>query len=185
MAKQDVNPPVEGSVSNFKFQIEEAILIVLIILSVSGVSLTNFSSTDGWWYWTAMIFVFAIAAMLTGAIEAKKGTHFVKNLLATQSIHWLGAMAIMVAAFSFLHAGVMNEQATGLVILLILSLATFLDGMRIGWRFSMIGVFLGMTAVIIAYVKDFLMLIVGLAIVIIGITIYWGKNKRIKQSAAD
>ena len=138
MAKQDVDPPVEGPVSNFKFQVEEAILIVLIILSVSGVSLTNFSSTDGWWYWMAMIFVFAIAAMITGAIEAKKGTHFVKDLLTTQTIHWLGAMAIVVAVFSFLHAGVMDEQATGLVILLILSLATFLDGMRIGWRFSMI-----------------------------------------------
>ena len=185
MAKQDVGPPVEGPVSNFKFHVEEAILIVLIILSVSGVSLTNFSSTDGWWYWMAMIFVFAIAAMVTGAIEAKKGTHFVKHLLATQTIHWLGAMATMVAAFSFLHAEVMDEQATGLVILLILALATFLDGMRIGWRFSMIGVFLGMTAVIIAYIKDFLLIIVGLAIVIIGITIYWGKNKRMKQSVAN
>ncbi len=182
MAKQDSNPPVEGVVSTFKFQFEEAILIVLIILSVSGVLLTNFSSTDGWWYWMAMIFVFAITAMIIGAIEAKKGTHFIKDLLATQTIHWLGAMAVMIAAFSLLHAGVMDEQATGLVILLILSLAIFLDGIRIGWRFSMIGVFLGITAVIVAYVKDHILFVVGLAILIIGITIFWGRDKRIRQS---
>ena len=43
--------------------------------------------------------------------------------------------------------GQVTYEGAGLVILLILSLATFLNGTHIGWRFYLAGLLLGLTTV--------------------------------------
>lgn len=185
MDKEHSNLPVQESSDRFKFRVEEAVLIFLLVLSLVGVALTDFSATDAWWYWMAMIFIFGLAAVITGLLQAKEKSHGVRDLLAVQTIHWFGSMTIVIAAFSLLHAGALDEQGTGLVILLILSLATFLDGIRLGWRFSMVGVFLGITAVIIAHIENFMLLVLALALSIIVITVYWDKRRMKRPSSVS
>lgn len=176
MEKIEPNLPIERSASKIRYYVEEFILILLLVLSLVGIGLTNFSAADGWWYWMIMIFVFAFCAIITGFFRMREASQTIMELLVVQMIHWLGVMAAVVAAFSLLNAGVMEEQATGLVILLILALATFLDGVRIGWRFSLVGIFLGVTAVIVAHVEEYLVLVMSLAVVIVIVTLVFGKK---------
>lgn len=155
-------------------RIEEAVLILLIILSLVGVGITDFSPTDGYWYWMFMIVIFGLISIVTGFLESRSETgSVVKDILIVQVIHWLGAMLTVLAVFLLLQAGRLNFENTGLVILLILAMATFIDGIRLGWRFSMAGIFLGMTAVIAAYFEEFMWIVLILAIVIIAITLAW------------
>ncbi len=75
-----------------------------------------------------------------------------------------------------LYVDALDNKNTGLVMLLILSLATYIDGLRIGWRFSLVGNFLGLTAVSIAYLENFMWMLFGLAAITIGLTIFWDRH---------
>ena len=166
-----------GFVSKYRrFQIEEAILIILLLLSLGGVTVTNFSAADGYGYWLVMIFVFALFAIILGFFKAKARHHLARDLLGVQAAHWIGTLFTVIASFSLIQAGLLNEQAAGLVILLLLALATFLDGIRLGWRFSIVGIFLGLTAVIIALIEAFMWIAFLLAIVIVAATIMFHKR---------
>jgi hypothetical protein len=177
MSKPETDRPGDTVSRRRRFQVEETVLILLLIFSLAGVGITNFSAVDGYWYWMVMIFIFGLSAMMLGYVKAKQRDHLVRELWAVQSLHWLGVMAVVGAVFSLLHAGMLEEDSTGLVILLILALATYLDGIRLGWRFSMVGVFLAITAVVAAHVDEYMWVIIPLAIVIVAFSIYWEKRR--------
>ncbi|MGR9107310.1 MAG: hypothetical protein ACU843_10315 [Gammaproteobacteria bacterium] len=159
-------------------RIEDAVLILLIILSLIGVGVTDFSPTDGYWYWMFMILVFGLISIGLAFFESKKMSgSVVKDVLAVQAIHWFGSMLTVLGVFFLLQAGRLDYENSGLVILLILALATFVDGIRLGWRFSMAGIFLGTTAVIAAFFDDFMLLALFLGIVIIFFTLYWERRR--------
>ena len=73
----------------------------------------------------------------------------------------------------------MTQEATGLMVLLILALTTFLDGIRIGWRFSLTGMYLAAAVVAANLLESFMPWMFGLAVLIIAITVYREKRKEI------
>lgn len=165
--------PAQRFVDKLKFEVEEGILIFLLLLSLVGVGVTDYAPEDGYWYWIIMIFVFALSSMLMGWIQSKKKSGDFKRLLFEQSVHWGSSLMVVFGAFTILHAGKLTPENTGLVILLILSLSTFLDGLRVGWRFSLTGLFLGVSAIIAAHFQNFMWIELLLAAVIVGSTIAW------------
>ena len=184
MTQQDRIIATEVTSKQRKPYFEEAGLILMIFLSLVGIGVTDFSPDDGYWYWMIMILVFGVIAIITGFVEAKKGDqHLVKKILVVQVIHWSGSMLTVMGVFLLLNAGRLDYENSGLVILLILALTTFLDGIRLGWRFSMAGVFLGITAVIAAYIEEFMWIVLMLAIALIAVTIYWGRRRSSMQSS--
>lgn len=163
--------------------VEEVILIILVIFCLLGVAVTDFSPQDAFMYWMSMIFVFGIAAMFAGWHHAKR--HYdpdgegneVKELFKTQSLHWLGSLVAVVCLFSFVEAGHMTQEATGLMVLLILALTTYLDGIRIGWRFCLTGMYLATAAVAANFLDNFMPWLFALAVVIIAFTVWREKRK--------
>jgi len=103
----------------------------------------------------------------------------VRELFKTQSLHWLGSLAAVLCLFSFVEAGHMSQEATGLMVLLILALTTYLDGIRIGWRFCLTGIYLAVAAVAANMMENFMPLLFALAIFIIAITVYREKSKQL------
>ncbi len=168
----------EEAISEKKgFLLDKIILIALLVLSVIGVGITDFSPAISHYYWLTMIFVFAVAAMYEGYKQAQEKNLPVKNELITHLIHWTGAVFAVLAVYAFLHTGRIDFEQTGLMILLILALATFLDGIRLGWRFSLAGIFLGLTAILMAYLEEFMIIMFAIAIAIIVIGFFWHKYK--------
>jgi hypothetical protein len=156
-----------------RFHIEEAILALLLILSLVGIGITDFSPADGYGYWIIMVFLFGLSAMLIGWQQSKHRSEDFKIILREQSIHWAVSYLVVGGAFLILQSGRIAEAETGLIILLILSLSTILDGLRVGWRFSLVGLFLGVAAVIAAYTPHFLWIELGIAVLIVTATIFW------------
>ncbi|MFM8333126.1 MAG: hypothetical protein ACKN9T_15685 [Candidatus Methylumidiphilus sp.] len=167
--------------------VEEVILIIMVIFSLLGIAITDFSPQDAFMYWMTMIFVFGFAAMVAGWHTAKR--HYdpngegneVKELFKVQSLHWLGSLVTVVCLFSFVEAGHMDQQATGLMVLLILALTTYLDGIRIGWRFCLTGIYLAIAAVAANFLENFMPWLLALAVVIIGVTVYRENRKFIDE----
>ncbi len=156
-----------------RFQIEEAILIFLLILSLTGIAITDFSPDDGYGYWIIMVIVFAIFAIVIAWLQSKHKEGDFKEIVKEQSIHWATSLFVVAGAFLLQKSGQLTPESAGLVILLILSLATMLDGLRIGSRFSLVGLFLGSSSVIGAFYEYFIWIDIAIALSIVILSILW------------
>ena len=156
-----------------RFQIEESILILLLILSLVGIGITDYSPVDGYGYWLMMVLVFAFFSILIGWLQSKHRVDDFKIVLREQSFHWASSFLVVGGIFLIHQLGRISESDAGLVILLILSLSTILDGLRVGWRFSLVGLFLWVSAIIAAYTQHFLWIELLIAIFIVVATILW------------
>jgi hypothetical protein len=156
-----------------RFQIEEGILILLLILSLVGIGITDYSPADGYGYWLIMVAVFAAFAILIGWLQSKHRTEDFKLILREQSLHWGTSLWVVGGVFLIHQPGRIADDDAGLVILLILSLSTMLDGLRVGWRFSMVGLFLWVSAIVAAYTEHFLWIQMLIAVLIVIGTIFW------------
>ncbi len=156
--------------------IEEIVMILLIILSMIGISVMDFSPSEGYRYWVGMIPVFGIGAIIINFVQANQKAHIVQKIFIEQLLLWFGVFLALGGTLLLLHVDALDNKNTGLVMLLILSLATYIDGLRIGWRFSLVGNFLGLTAVSIAYLDNFMWMLFGLAAITIGLTIFWDRR---------
>jgi hypothetical protein len=152
------------------FSIEEAIFILLMILSLLGVVITDFSRQDGYGYWMIMVVVFGTLAIFVSWLQAKTSDNDFGEIVKEQGRHWLHTLIVVGAASLVIK----SEISASLVILLILSLATMLDGMRIGWQFTLLGFFLAACAIIVSYVEHFILACIGLAVLVVIGTFVWG-----------
>ncbi len=156
-----------------RFRIEEGIFILLLLLSLLGIAVTHFSPEDGYPYWLMMVAVFATLAVAVSWFQAKKGTTDFGAIVKEQTLHWLSTLVVVGGAFMLQQTGRFDEPTASLIVLLILSLATILDGIRIGWHFSVVGLFLGACSIIIAYTNEFMLVASFLAILIVTATVFW------------
>jgi hypothetical protein len=156
-----------------RFQMEEALLILLLLLSLGGIWLTDFSAEEGYAYWLGMVLVFGLLAVLINWLQTKKTDQDFGAIVKEQFLHWTSALVTVGGVFLLQKSGQLTEISASLVVLLILSLATVLDGIRIGWQFSLVGFFLGACAIIVAYTPQFMLLSALLALLIVAATIAW------------
>ncbi len=162
----------EMSTTKSRFHIEEGILILLLLLSLIGVGVTDYSPSDGFGYWLIMVVVFAVCSIFIGWLQSKHRQGDFDMILREQFIHWATSFLVVIAAFVVQKSDHIDADSADLVILLILSLSTMLDGLRVGWRFSVVGLFLGISAVIAAHVRHFLWIEMLIAFAIIIITVF-------------
>jgi hypothetical protein len=105
------------------------IMILLVLLAIVGIGITDFSPLLSHWYWLAMVVV------------------------------WLSVLVAVNLVYFLFHSGRLDSENTGLVILLILALATFLAGMSQDWRLCLLGVLLGGALILATYLEEFLWII--------------------------
>ncbi|MBS3963917.1 MAG: hypothetical protein KGZ80_05360 [Methylomonas sp.] len=155
--------------------LEEGIFILMVVLSLTGISVTNFSVHDGYGYWLFMVFVFGLVSIVVSWLQSRTNDNDFSIIIKQQGLHWFHTLVIVAAASLLNKSGQLSEIAATLVVLLILALATMLDGFRIGWQFSLLGFFLASCALIIAYVQPFMWYCIGLAILVIAATLLWAR----------
>jgi len=161
----------------------EFILILLLLLSVVGIALTDFSPTKGFWYWMAMGPVFCVATIAIEWSRMNRQGESKGRLVWTQVFHWFGYLVIVYLVFllSGKDTGRLNNVDVGLVALLILAFATFSAGITASWRISIVGVFLGIAVVAIALLEEYIWaLLIPLALIIIGVFLF--RRRKSKQA---
>jgi len=157
--------------------IEELVLAGVLALILIGIAITNISPTRSYRFWFAMVVLFATAGLVLGAVRAHRKHISIPKVALDQVVHWAATFVAVVAVYWMLNAGRLTFEAAGLVILLLLGFAMFLDGYyRVGWRFSLLGLILGLMSVGAAYLSAYIWPILILGAVIwplsIGVEIY-------------
>ena len=164
---------------------EEIVLVLAFLLSLIGIGLTNYSPANSIRFWVAMTLYMAVAAIVIGAVKFIKHKDIKADMIITQLIHWGATLFAVFGVFLLLRAGRLNYDNTGLVLLLIIGLSTFLDGYRISWRFSLIGILISGTAILAAFVEQFIWPVILLALILLVGGIFWEKHKHQRSRKAS
>ena len=140
------------------------IFAVLLFLSVLGVAITDAFETMSHWYWTAMVPVFFGACLYLEWQTSLESGVPTKTIVLKQIQHWLGLLAGIYLTFFLREIGSLDNQTTGLILLLLLGLTTFLAGVTMGWLFRLLGIFLGISLIFVAYTEHYLGFIIGISV---------------------
>jgi hypothetical protein len=176
---------VNATVLKMKHYIEEIVLFMVLALSLIGMGITDFSPLESHRYWTLMIVLLAFASLGVGwSREEYQGNNF-KKLIVGQLIHWAATLITVSGVYLLLHTGRLNYESTGLIIELILGFSLFLDGRNLGWRFGLIGILVGGTAIVAAYVEEYIWIILLFSLCLWAMTYYWDKHRCKGQQEHD
>jgi hypothetical protein len=160
--------------SRFYFWLRELPYAVVWILTVFGVGYTSIAKQALIAYWELLAVVIGILCVITGWRHAPD-RHSRLRLILTQALHWL---AILVAMNLILLPSVqtmLNVDATGLAILMLLALGTFIAGVHtFDWQVSLLGAAMALCVPGIAWIERsaFLVLLIVVAVVGIGLALW-------------
>jgi hypothetical protein len=144
---------------------------LILILSMIGVGLIEVSVSWSLYYWFGAYLVTGLLFIVQDKVSAKEragGSATMQHVL-----HWVGAMAALGLVFLFIQTERVDASQAGLIAVLLLGFAVFTDGLRIHLRYMLVGIYLFITAAIMAYVESFIWWFLLLSIALIVFEIYW------------
>jgi len=160
--------------SRFYFWLRELPYAVVWILTVFGVAYTSIGKQALVAYWEVLAVIVGVLCVITGWRYAPD-SHSRLRLIVTQALHWL---AILVGMNLILLPSVqtmLNVDATGLAILMLLALGTFIAGVHtFDWQGSLLGAAMALCVPGIAWIERsaFLVLLIVVAVVGIGLAVW-------------
>ena len=147
---------------------------ILVILSVGGVAIMDYSDKWGFYYWLLMGVVF-------GAVSiglAWKRDHDLpgdqSDRVKKQAMHW-GTLIVGILLIFLMHGAQLFEQQStpGLLALLLLALTAGLAGVHFNWRMAVVGLILAATFVAAVLAEEFfwvLLIVAFIAVIVIFVT---------------
>ncbi|KZX78776.1 hypothetical protein A3715_07735 [Oleiphilus sp. HI0009] len=139
--------------------------ILILVLSIIGVVITEVSVETSIYYWMG-IFVF-LAILFTFLALKSDGKVYVMH----HAGHWIGGFTALVMVYLFMDAGRLDPSQGALVSFLILALTVFTDGLRLHYRYAVVGFYLFVAVGIIAFVEAFVWWFLVLSLVVIGLEV--------------
>lgn len=168
-----------------KYSIERILLAVVFILAMFGVGVTDYAPLQSLNYWGVMTVILAISGLIMGWSKARHLGKPVLQTLRVQIIHWLATGVAIIGVFLLLKAGRLNYEGTGLVLLIILGLATFLDGYRLNAFFSFVGILIFILAITAAYIEEYLWVLLIVMFISGGAAFFWERYKFKKMAELE
>jgi hypothetical protein len=143
--------------------------IAVLTLAISGVAYTNISRQPLVGYWEFLALAMGILCVVTEWAELdEKQVRF--RLIWTQALHWA---AVLVTMNVMLLPGVQQllpALATGLVLLMLLALGTFLAGLNLlSLQICFLGIALALAVPAISWVKQSVLFVILAAVFLIGL----------------
>lgn len=162
------------------WKVRLGISVLLLILSLLGMIITDFKPNVSLAYWNIMIPVFALLCLWLSWIDYHDKKRFTGITLWHEFLHWVATLVTVYMVATFVHAGIVSNITAGLFVIMLLALSTFLAGIYIDSTFLLIGIALGIFAVVAVLFFKYLLIVivpVCIAVILLLIYIYWGKRK--------
>lgn len=159
--------------------------LVLIVLSLIGFATTDISSIDSSKYWQFMVPVFCACCIFTQWSKPEQREMDKFDLVRTQLLHWGAVFLVIRLVYLPIVQQNLNLLITAMIIVLVLSLSTFLAGVYIGWRYCVVGVFLAASVVAASFVQEATMWMAFGAITLIVLSVLWARLRLKKVFAKD
>ncbi len=160
--------------------------IIVLVLTILGVALTSVWHQPFVGYWEFMAIAVGIVCITTGWLHIEDRQARLR-MIWTQALHWL---AFLVAMNILLLPGVqrmLNAPATGLALLMLLALGTFVAGVHVSWQICALGVAMAVFVPAIAWLQQSALFLVlaGAALAGVVMTFWWRQGDRSSGKAAS
>ena len=152
---------------------------LVLALTLFGVAYMGFSRQPTVGYWEFLAPVIGLLCIATGWPHVNDRAARVR-LIWTQVLHWLAFLAAM----NLLLLGgqsVLTAEATGLTVLTLLALGTFVAGVHLqSWQICLLGALMGVSVPAIAWIErsSLILLLAAMALLAIGLTYWWSMPRR-------
>jgi hypothetical protein len=169
------------------FWLRELPYVVVLVLTLFGVAYASFSKQSMVGYWEFLAPVIGLLCVGVGWPHARDRTARLR-LVWTQALHWLAFLVAMNLLLLSGVASMLSPDATGLTILTLLALGTFVAGVHIqSWQVCVLGMTMGLGVPAIAWIERsaLLLLLGGLAVVAIGGAFWWGARGKRASTVAQ
>ena len=152
----------------------------VLALTLIGVAYTSYSKRPIVGYWEFLTLVMGVLCVSTGwqQVQDKEGR---LRLVWTQALHWLAFLIAMNLVLLTGMQTMLNADAMGLAILMLLALGTFVAGVHTRtWEVCALGAVMALSVPAIAWVEQSaLLLLLGAGVVLaIGVAIWWNTHKK-------
>lgn len=149
--------------------------LVVLVMALVGVAYTSSTGRPLYGYWEFLAVLIGLACI---GIGWRKTTDKAarRQLLITQSLHWL---AFLIAMSILLLPSVntfLNGPATGLALMLLLALGTFVAGVHVSPEIAVLGIILALTVPALAWLKQSALLLVLIGLVVGGIAVAFRRD---------
>ena len=161
-----------------------AVFILLIVLSLGGVAIMEYSVKYGSYYWLAMAVIFGAASVgMAWHVPVPEGTsrwYFARR----QILHWLTLVGGILLVFFLQRTETMEPADSGLMALLMLTLTTILAGVHFQWRMAVLGGMLAVAFVASVLVDRFFWVMLVVTVVLVAMDI-WIRARNKKSTPQD
>jgi hypothetical protein len=172
--------------SRLYFWLRELPYVVVWILTVFGVGYTSVAKQALVAYWEFLAVVIGVLCVITGWRHASD-RHDVPRLIITQVLHWLAILGAMNLILLPSVQSMLNLDATGLALLMLLALGTFIAGVHtFDWQISLLGLVMAVSVPGIAWIERsaLLVLLIIVAIIAIGFVL-WARLRGLWHRPAE
>jgi hypothetical protein len=161
--------------------------IAVLVLTILGVAYTSVAKRPLVGYWEMLGVITGAVCVISGWPHARTREARVR-LIWTQGLHWLAFLVAMnLALFSDVQR-MLNADATGLAVLLLLALGTFVAGVHtLSWQTCVLGLVMALGVPVIAWVEESALILLLSVVAIIGIggAFFWFQRRRIAPAGQD
>jgi hypothetical protein len=185
--RQEGTDPPSPQSTMARFLWQQLPCVVVLVLAIAGVAYTNVSHQPLVGYWEFLALAICIVCVVTKWPETQ-GKEARLRLIWTQALHWV---AVLVTMNIILISGVQQllpTPATGLVLLTLLALGTFLAGVSLlSLQISFLGLAMGIAVPAISWLKQsvFFFLLGAVLLIGLGITFWLRQDSRPRSALSD
>lgn len=155
------------------FLMRELPYILMLVLALVGIAYTDLLPRVSLWYWQMLAVVFGLICILTewSQTPAEGGARW--RLIVTQALHWGTFLLAMRLLFLPVMQKNLDADITGLILVYMLAFSTFLAGIYVNWRLCVVGGFLGVGVLAVAFVDQASALMTVLAVSVVAAGWLW------------
>jgi hypothetical protein len=155
--------------SHTQFWLRELPYAAVWMLTIFGVAYTSFAKTPLIAYWEFLAVVIGLLCIITGWRHADQGQGRLR-LILTQVLHWLAILGAMNLVLLPTVQTMLNVDASGLAILMLLALGTFIAGVHtFDWQVSLLGLVMALCVPAIAWIERSALLILLIVVAVLGV----------------
>jgi hypothetical protein len=169
-AGRSPNPEVaSGTAPHVSFWIREFPFSLVLILTLLGIAYTSVLKQPIKIYWELLAPVIGLVCVSSGWSGAI-GKNARIQLVVTQALHWAAFLLVMnMIALPSVEA-ILNANATGLAVLMLLALGTFTAGVHtLSWRVCLLGIIMAFCVPAAAWLEASALLVALIAMAVLGI----------------
>jgi hypothetical protein len=172
-AAKHAEPPLAHS-RLARLWLRELPYIIVLVLTLMGVASTSISHQPLIGYWEFLTLAMGVVCIGTGWIHVQSRDARIR-MVWTQLLHWVAFLVAMNIVVLSDVQRLLTAPGTGLALLMLLALGTFVAGIHIAWQICVLGLIMALAVPAIAWLTSYALFLTlaAAALVGIGAVFFW------------